>query len=127
MVGRKNSQSHHCAYDRDVLVLHELAHFFPRSAAEVDAAARADNRSLGLVELFDDLFDLHRVSVDRGLVGADIDGLGILEFADLRLLYVDRDIDEDRALAACTCNMESLLYDPGDIRGPSYDITEFDE
>ena len=126
VLGRKRSKSHHSGHNGDIIGLHEFAQLF-FGAAQMDAAARADNGPLCFIELLNDLFDLHRVSVDRGLVGADIDGLGVLEFADLRLLYVDRDIDEDGAFTAGAGNVKGLFDDPGDIRGSAHDIAEFYE
>ena len=127
MVGGKDTQSHHCANYRYILFLHKSAHFFPRAAAQVNAAADADNGPLGFLELFDHSFDLNCVSHDRGLVGADADALGIREFADLRFLHIDRNIDEDGALSAGAGNVEGLFHDPGDIRSFAHDIAEFNE
>ena len=90
MVGGKNAQSHHGAHHGNIFLLHKSAHFFPGAAAQVHAAADADDRPFGLLELFDHFFDLDCVSCDRGLVGPDAYSLGIREFADLRFLHVDR-------------------------------------
>ena len=127
MVSGKNAESHHSAHHGNILILHKSAHFFPGAAAQVHAAADADNRPFGLLEFFDHFFDLDRVTGHCGLVGPDADALGVREFADLRLLHVDRDIDEDRSLSAGAGNVEGLLHDPGNIRCLAHYIAEFDE
>ena len=127
MVGGKDSQSHHGAHHGNILFLHKSAHFFLGAAAQVHAAADADDRPFGLLELFDHSFDLDCMSRHRRLVGADADSLGIREFADLRFLHIDRNIDEDWPLSAGAGNVEGLFHDPGDIRSFAHDIAEFYE
>ena len=53
--------------------------------------------------------------LDRGLVGAHIDLLRVLELINHRILDIDGDIDEHRPSAACVGDVESLLKNPGDI------------
>ena len=125
MIGGENPQAHHGAYHRNILVLHKGPHRLSGTCAQMDAAAHADNGPFGSLELFDHFFDLDGVTNDSGLIGADADRLRIDEFADLRVLHIDRDINEDRSAAAGAGNVKGLLHDPRDIRSLAHDIAEF--
>ena len=107
-------------------MVHKLQNLI-RGIAQMHTAAHADDGAFCPLQLVDDLLDLDRVSRDRGLVSPQVDRLRILEVTDGLLLDIDREVDQDRALAACIGNVEGLLHDPGDIRHVAHDIAVFDE
>ena len=126
MVGGQCSQPHHGGDDRNIIVLHEQPQLF-FGTAQVNASAHADNGPFCSVELLDHFFDLDGMSLYSRLVGADVDRIGIFEFADLSFLDIDRNVDQYRALSPGSRNMESLLDDPRYIRCSAHDIAELDE
>ena len=84
------------------------------AASEDHAAAGVDDRPLGLGQQLDGLLDLPQVPPDHGVVGAHLDGLGILELA-----HLGRDIlrgcRQRPARTAGGGDMEGLLDGDGEI------------
>ena len=121
---RQNRQAHHRRYNRDLIGPDKFAEHRNR-AAQVKPSARHDQRLFRLPERLQDTFDLQRMSLHRRFVGAQLDLLRIMELPHLRLLHVNRQVDQNRSRSPGGRDKESLLHNARDILRPVHDITVF--
>ena len=113
VIGREKAYAHHCRNSRDTRLFGKSDKLV-RSVRGENAAACADKRLLGSFESLCDLLHLHGVALESGLVCAHRNFFNGLILDD-SLLNIDRNIYQDRAFSARSCNMESLLEDSWEV------------
>ena len=114
MLRGHDADSHHGGDHGDAELFREASQFLA-GAAQGYAAARIDQRTLRLFQLLNDLSDLDGMSLYRGFIGPHAYLLRIAEAVKLRILDVDRDVDEDRSFPSRTRHIEGFLENPGNI------------
>ena len=126
MLCRHHADAHHRRNDRYPVLLRKAAQLFFRLAQE-HTASGADDRLFRPFQLTDDLFDLYGMSLDRRLVGAERNLLGVSEPADRRILNVNRNVDQHRAFSPAVGNVERLLENAGNVIDILDEIAVLDE
>ena len=111
---KNDADSHHGGDDWNPVPLRKGAKLSLR-LAQKHAASRTDQGSFGFFKLIDDLLDLHRMALDRGLIGTQENLLRVFEFCDRRILDVDGHIYQHRALAPGVGDIKRLLENPGNL------------
>ena len=114
MLRGHDADAHHGGHHRNPIFLYKIPQFVS-GPAEQHAAPHADDGAFCPLQFFDHLFDLYRMALHRGLIGAHIDFRRVLKPAQSRILNVDGYVDQHGPLAACVGDMKSLFENPGNV------------
>ena len=111
--GGHRAQAHQGLGHRDAHAARKLGKL-GRRARPLHAAADVEQRLVALFDRLDRAFDLARIALQRRLVAAQFDSLGIFENV-LGLLHVLGHVNHHRPRAAGARDVEGFLDDPCDV------------
>ena len=114
MLRRHSADTHHRRNHRHAVLFCKTAEFFSRIGKQ-HAAPRTDQRLFRPFQLLCHFLDLYDMALYRGFIGAHGNFFRICKILDLRILDIDRHIDQDRAFPPGICDMESFLEHPRNI------------
>ena len=118
------TKSHHGTNHRNIEFLGKCPNPL-LSICQVHTAAHTENRTFCSCQSLEHLFNLHRISLYRRLVGSHLNLLRILEFPKRSILYINRDINQNRSLSSGHGNMKGFLENLRNFLYISYGIAVF--
>ena len=114
MLGGHGADAHHGGDHGDIVFFRKGAHH-PSALAQMHTAAGAQNWATAGRKGLHQLFQLRRVALIGGLVGAQIHFLGPHELFHFGQLHIHGHIHQHRAGAAAGCNVKGLAQNTGNI------------
>ena len=120
------TKSHHGTNHRDIEFLGKCPNPL-LGICQMHTAAHTENRTLCGRQSLEHLFNLHRISLYCGLIGPHLNLLRILELPKRSILYIDRNVNENRPLSSGHGNVEGFLENFRNFLYISYGIAVFDK
>ena len=124
MLCRHNSDPHHGGNHRNAEFLRKFPKFFT-GPAQGNPAACINQRPFCFFQLPHYFLYLDNMPFYSGLIGPHIHFFRITEFVYHSVLYINGNINENRALSSRICHIKSFFEYPGDIIHVSYEVAVF--